>query len=248
MQPNELRASRNILLRQLAPADQALLEPHLEIVPVACGAVVIRPADLLDALYFPDTALLALEEGVNGSRRMEIGVVGCEGMLGWPLLLGSDRSPYAATVQMRAGTVLRLAREPLHGACRASRTLATRLLQFVDTIILQMSQAIASHLQDTLERRLARFLLMRHDRVSGDVLLLFHDSVAASLHVRRASVTDRLHILEGERLIRCRRGRVTIRDRPALEAFAGDSYGVAEAQYRALIAPFGKSPPMAVAA
>jgi hypothetical protein len=105
-----------------------------------------------------------------------------------------------------------------------------------------MAQMITSHLQHALDRRLARFLLMRHDRISGDNLSLYHDDVAASLHVRRASVTDQLHILEGERLLRCRRGSVTIRDRQALENYAGDAYGQAEARYRAMIGPFGKSP------
>lgn len=247
MQAERVRSSRNILLGQLAPSDRALLEPHLEAMPVACGMTMIRPADPLDALFFPDDALLALEGGTHDSRRMEIGVVGNEGMLGWPLLLGSDRSPHAAIVQMRSGTVHRIARQPLENACRRSTTLLVQLLQFVDTIIMQMGQAIASHLHDTLDRRLARFLLMRHDRVTGDVLLLHHDEMAISLHVRRASITDQLHVLEGERLIRCRRGRVTVRDRPGLEAFAGEAYGGAEARYRALIAPFGKSPRSAAA-
>ena len=105
-----------------------------------------------------------------------------------------------------------------------------------------MARAITSSLQHPVEQRVARWLLMRHDRVGGDILAVHHDDIAGSMNVRRASVTDRLHLIEGERLIRCSRGRIAIRDRCGLEALAGEAYGAAEAQYRLLIAPFGKGP------
>lgn len=249
MEARRIASSGNILLRRLGRADQALLEPHAEKIAVTPGDVLLDPASRLDAVYFPDTALLSLEEAVGDGRRLEIGLVGREGLLGWPALLGGGRSSHLAVARMRAGTLLRIGAEPLRAACARSASLWGALLHFVDTIIVQMGQAIAANLQATLDRRLARFLLMRHDRVGGDLLVLQHDEIAASLHVRRASVTDRLHLLEGDRLIRCNRGRVLIRDRAGLELFAGDAYGVAEARYRALIAPFGKSPlPVAVAA
>jgi len=114
-------------------------------------------------------------------------------------------------------------------------------MQFVHFVIVQMAHTITSHIHDPLDQRLARLLLMRHDRMQGDVLFVHHEEIAAGLNVRRASVTDRLHVLEGERLIRCNRGKIAIRDRIALEEFAGEAYGPSEAHYRALIAPFGKS-------
>lgn len=93
----------------------------------------------------------------------------------------------------------------------------------------------------TLDLRLARWLLMRHDRSGRDILFVRHEEIAGNLNVRRASITDRLHLLEGDRLIRCNRGKIAIRDRMALETFAGDSYGRTEEHYRDLIAPFGKT-------
>lgn len=249
METRRVGSCRNILLRRLGPVDQALLEPHVEPIAVEPGTTVLSPTDRLDAVYFPDTAMVSLEEAVGLGRRLEVGVVGHEGLLGWPALLGSSESSHVAVARMRAGTLLRVGVEPLRAACMRSATLWSALLHFVDTIIVQMAQAIVSNLQDALDRRLTRFLLMRHDRIGGDLLPLQHDEIAASLHVRRASVTDQLHLLEGNRLIRCNRGRVAIRDRIGLERFAGNSYGVAEARYRALIAPFGKSPsPLASAA
>ena len=103
-----------------------------------------------------------------------------------------------------------------------------------------MGRSILSNARDALGVRIARWLLMRHDRVGGDELLICHDKIAFSLGIRRASVTDALHILEGERLIRCRRGRILIRNRRGLEAMAADSYGPPEACYRRLMGPFGK--------
>lgn len=235
-----VKSSKNILLQRLSPGCRALLEPHVERVQLVQGDMLIASGGAIEGILFPDTAILSLMEGVAQGKFTEIAVVGREGMLGWPALLGCDHSSHAAVCQV-SGTALRIPVALLMEACEQSPALWRALLKFVHLIIVQMARAIASHIQDPLDQRLARWLLMRHDRVGGDMLLIQHDEIAERLNVRRASITDQLHILEGGRLIRCNRGRVLIRDRPGLEAFAGDSYGVAEAQYRALIAPFGKS-------
>ncbi len=239
--PRLVRSSQNILLRQLSAADQMLLEPVIEEVFVECGVSLIRSGDPLDALYFPDLALVALEEEIGDGRRLEVGVVGLEGLLGWPLLLGTDSTAHTATVRMKPGRLLCLGIEAARAACAQSATLAAALLRYVGMVLAQMASSVAANLQHALEQRLARFLLMRHDRIGGDLLPLQHQEIADSLNARRASITDRLHVLQGERLIRCNRGRILIRDREALERFAGQAYGSAEARYRALIAPFGKS-------
>ena len=185
--------------------------------------------------------IFSLQERVGATGSVEVAVVGREGMLGWPALLGSERTTQAAVVQLRSGVALRIAIEPLREACECSASLGVALRQFVHMVIVQMARSIASHLHDALDLRLARWLLMRHDRSGGDVLFVRHDEIADNLNVRRASITDRLHLLEGDRLIRCTRGKILIRDRSALETFAGDSYGRPEAHYRDLIAPFGKT-------
>ena len=235
------RADGNILLRRLTPADRALLAPHLVELAVEVGQSLLAADAVLDAIYFPDTALISVEETVALDRSVEVAIVGREGLVGWTALLGSETSSHSAVARMRRGTLLRLELNPLRAACARSPSLRAALLQFVHVILVQMARAIAAHLHHSLDQRLANWLLMRHDRTMGDVLLVHHDEIAESLNVRRASVTDRLHLLEGERLLRCKRGKVLVRDRPGLEAYASSAYGVAEAQYRALIAPFGKS-------
>jgi CRP-like cAMP-binding protein len=98
-----------------------------------------------------------------------------------------------------------------------------------------------SNLNDALEKRLARWLLMNHDRLEGDRIKLTHDQLGVMLGVRRATVTDTLHILEGEGMIRCNRGVIEVCDRKRLLDFAGESYGAAETEYARFIAPFAKS-------
>jgi CRP-like cAMP-binding protein len=231
----------NLLLRRLTPTDRALLTPHLTETPLRRGAALLEAIHAIDRIHFPQSGLLAIEERIGRGNHVEIAVVGREGMLGWPALLGSATHSHSAVARGEDGHALSIALAPLMAACRASPTMWATLLCFVQSVMVQMARAIATHLEHSLEQRVARWLLMRHDRIGGDQLMARHEEIADSLNTRRASVTDRLHILEGERLVRCQRGRIQIRDRPALEAFAGDAYGAAEAQYRTLIAPFGKS-------
>lgn len=237
-------SSRNILLRGLSPADQALLEPHAEPLLLACGGTLLAPDEPLDAVYFPGTALLSIERPGPG-HATEVALVGREGLVGWPALLGATHAHHAAVGRIAPGTLLKVRLVPLRAACARSPTLLAALLRFVHVVMMQMAHALATAVDCPLDQRLARWLLMRHDRVGGDVLAVQHDEIAGSLGVRRASVTDRLHRLEGERLIRCNRGRIAVRDRSALQAFAGQAYGPTESQYSLLIAPFGKGGPAA---
>jgi hypothetical protein len=103
-----------------------------------------------------------------------------------------------------------------------------------------MGETIGSHGLHRLDGRVARWLLVRHDRARGDEIRVRHDEIADSLGVRRASITDCLHIIEGDGHLRCRRGRITIRDRAQLVQMAGVCYGAAEAHYRSFFGPFGK--------
>jgi CRP-like cAMP-binding protein len=113
------------------------------------------------------------------------------------------------------------------------------LLRFVQAFTIQLGRTIVSNLIDPIEQRLSRWLLMNHDRLGIENIALTHQQLGVMLGVRRASVTDTLHMLEGEHVIRSRRGSITVRDRARLRRIAGESYGFAEAEYSRLIAPFG---------
>ena len=244
MRSSEARPSptgTNLLLQSLNPSDRELLYRHVEAVTLPRGKVLLGPDELIDAVYFPTSGMLSVEERIGRRRHIETAVVGREGLLGWPALLGCERSCHSAIVQGVGGAALRIELPAFLDACRQSPSLWIALLSFVQTIILQMGRTIAAHLDHSLDQSVARWLLMRHDRVHGDELIVRHEEIADALGVRRASITDQMHVLEGDRLIRCNRGRLVIRDRVGLEMAAGEAYGQPEAQYRQTIAPFGKS-------
>lgn len=230
----------NLLLQKLSRDDRALMEGRLERRTVERGATLFSSSEMLDAVYFPETVIISLEKDGTDHSHIETALVGYEGLVGWSALMGGTCPTHNATVQMRSGTVLRISVNDIAAACARSRTLFMALMRFIEIIMVQMGQAIVSHLRDPVERRVCRWLLMRHDRVPSDHLLIKHEDISANLGIRRASVTDCLHVLEGEHLIRCHRGRIIVRDRHGLEERAADSYGIAENHYRALMGPFGR--------
>jgi CRP-like cAMP-binding protein len=124
--------------------------------------------------------------------------------------------------------------------CQERQAINTLLLRYVHCFMTQLGRTIMSNLTDAVEKRLARWLLMNHDRLEGDRINLTHNQLAVMLGVRRATVTDALHVLEGAGLIRSTRGLIDVLDRGQLRAFAGESYGAAETEYARFIAPFSK--------
>ncbi|HEX8301903.1 Crp/Fnr family transcriptional regulator [Sphingomonas sp.] len=228
-EPRPVPASRrNLLLASLRPGDARLIEPHLSRVSYAPGDIVASLDRPLDNAFFPETAIISFRDAGPASRP-EIGMVGHEGMIGWPLLLGCESSPLMC-VARTSGTARVIRKAPLLEACHISATLHAALLRYVHNFMLQMACTIASS-ADTIERRVARWVLMLDDRHEGEAMALTHDQIASALHVRRASVTDCLHLLEGDGVLKCVRGRIVVRDRHALQVIAGAPYGVPEAHY-----------------
>jgi CRP-like cAMP-binding protein len=234
-----LMVTSNALLRSLSAADADLLRPHLR-------RVMLEPGDAPDAsdlVYVPETAIASVAEDLTNGAILSVGLIGREGMIGWPVVLGCGGLHERGTIELQGGDALQMPADTLIELCMRSPGLRDRLLAFVRTYTIQMAQTIAANLVDRVEQRLARWLVMLHDRIDGDELFLTHDHLAETLHVRRASVTDSLHILEGQHLVRCSRGHLVVRDRAGLAEQAGECYGAAEAAYRAMIAPFGKGAP-----
>lgn len=227
----------NLLLRALSANDLSLLAPYLIATPLSSGEPVAAAGAPIRTLLFPDSATITL----SSPRRCAIALIGREGMMGWSTLLGYRDAPFDATVALTGGEARAIAIAPFNAACMASLTLRRTVLRFAQAMADQIASAAACAIHDTIGRRLARWLLMLHDRQDGDELALTHDALAGELGTRRASVTDCLHLLEGDHVVYCARGRIIVRDRGALERAAGAAYGGAEARYRALIGPFGRS-------
>ena len=232
-------AQRDIRNRLLA----ALSEPDYEALRAASEPLTMRRGDVLSTTEQVLTHAIFVEAGVisavaqtAGGRRIEIGIVGREGFTGVPLLLGVDRTPHESLVQIE-GEALRLPSATFRDLLDRRPAIAHLLLRYAHVFHLQTAQTAVSNGSYTLEERLARWLLMCHDRVDGDEFPITHEFIATMLCVRRAGVTTTVHVLEGAGTIEARRSRIRVLDRPKLEAAAGDSYGTAEAEYQRLIGP-----------
>lgn len=234
MAPLKQADVRNGLLRALAPDDFALLAPHLEPMHTQLRENLIIPNQPVTECFFPESGFVSVV-ALHDGREIEVGLIGREGVVGAiPILLEDDRTAQIHYVQM-SGTVLGIATPFLQAAVEQSRTLRRLLLRYVHVFVVQVAQTAYAQGALGLESRLARWLLMVHDRVDGDELFLTHEFLSIMLGVQRASVTLALQNLEGAGRIKGRRKRIAILDRKLLEELANGVYGTPEAEYKRLI-------------
>jgi CRP-like cAMP-binding protein len=224
----------NRLLRTLSGDDLALLKPHLEFMSLERGDVLIQPNQPIAHVFFPEGSIGSVVANTPEGRRIEVGIFGREGMSGTAVLLGTDRTPHETFIQV-PGSALRIGTADLRRVIRESPSLHEHLLRYVQAFQVQVSQTALSHGSYTIEERLARWLLMCHDRLDGDDLPLIHEFLSLMLGVQRSGVTAALQSLEAGGMIRAQRGLITITDRAKLEEVAGGSYGISEAEHRRLI-------------
>ncbi len=230
---------RNLLLRALSAQDFALLQMYLEPVPLNRGDVLVEPNEPIEHTYFLEDGIGSVV-GTVDSHRVEIGIYGREGMSGIAVLLGTDRTPHENFIQV-AGSALRMRSDDLRWAIHQSPSLHQRLLRYVQAFQVQIVHTALSNASYGVEGRLARWLLMCHDRLDGDDLPLTHEFVSIMLSVSRPSVTLAIQRVEGAKMIEARRGLLTILSRAKLEEIAGDSYGPPEAEYTRLMARSGNN-------
>src|SRR3954467_6963659 len=225
---------RNRLLAALSPADFSLLEPQLEPIPLPVRTCLAEPNRPIGHVYFLEQGIASVVASTPLGRRIEVGIIGREGLTAPCVLLGVGRSPHECFVQT-PGAGLRILADDLRRALAASAALHQHLLRFVQAFMIQMGQTALANACHVVEQRLARSLLMCRDRVDGDGLAPTQEFLSLRLGVRRAGVTVALQALEERGLIATQRGQVTVLNRARLAAVAGGSYGAAEAEYERLI-------------
>jgi CRP-like cAMP-binding protein len=184
-------------------------------------------------VYFPQSGIVSVMATFGAKRDIEVGLVGREGMTGTALVQLDTQSPHTAVVQV-AGHALRLPAIHLMAALERSKSLRALLTRYARSLAIQASYTAVANGRAQLEVRLARWLLMVHDRIDGNSLALTHDYMATMLGARRPGVTLALHILEGKGVIRSRRGEVVITDRRGLVAETIGAYGQPEEEYARL--------------
>jgi CRP-like cAMP-binding protein len=224
-----LRANR--LLEGLAGTHRERFLASCEPADLQVGQVLMRPGMRATHAWFPVDAIVSLglaEGGVQHS--FEVGLVGPEGMVGIPLLLGSNASSLRATV-VRPGAALCIEAAPLRLQMRSSEAFRERMQQYVLVSLTQLAQAALCTRYHRVEERLARWLLMTQDRAPPGPVHATHELLAATLGVRRAGVTQAAASLQGQELIAYHRGELTVLDRPGLLAAACSCYAADCASY-----------------
>jgi CRP-like cAMP-binding protein len=224
---------RNHLLSTITRDDFGSIQPHLEPVTLAMRQMLFEPNAPMEHSYFPEQGITSVLANTSEGR-IEVGLIGREGMVGVPVLLGVDRSPHAFLVQA-PGDGLRIRAQDLRTTMQESSSLSARLMLYVHTLMVQTAQTAYANASFAIEARLARWILMTDDRLDGGELPLTHDFLSMMLGVRRPGVTIAVQNLEGNGLIRAKRGGITVLDRTGLEEVAGDAYGVSEAEYASVM-------------
>jgi len=225
---------RNRLLASLPPDMLAALLPRLTSVVLTTRQVIYTPDTPIEAVFFPESGMFSLVDDLEDGMRAEVGVIGREGMLGMPLLAGVDSSFIEAQVQI-AGTALRMSAEAFSEEIEANAAFRRLLMRYNEALQAQIMQTAACNANHGLEQRLARWLLMAHDRADDDELPLTQDFMALMLGVHRPSITVTAGILQRAGLIRYVAGRVTVLDRASLEAAACECHGVVRRRFAALL-------------
>ena len=192
-------AKGNRLLQLFSAADLALLEPHLVAVTMKLRDRVENPNKPIEFILFPDTGIVSVVAKHDGAD-VEIGLIGCEGMSGVAVVLGSQRCANATYVQA-IGEGRHISSEKFRAALDQSRSLHVLCLKYVQAFMMQTAHTAIANARARLPERLARWILMAHDRVTGDRLVLTHEFLSLMLAVRRAGVTEAVHDLENRDLI-----------------------------------------------
>lgn len=204
------------------------------------GHALARAGTDITEVFVPrDAIVLVARQTALDPVPLTLSMIGYEGLVGWQALLATDRWTHDALI-ICPGEVAAVQRGDLLAACAVNPALHGVLLRVAHNHTLQLAQSVVANLGHSLERRLARWLLMLDDRTLGDTFHVTHAQLAQILNVRRASITDAVHVLEGETLIFSSRGKFKVRDRAGLQARAGQSYGLSENDYSVSVEPFGK--------
>lgn len=188
-------------------------------------------------VYFPISGLVSVSGRAGPSRWVEVWLIGSEGMVGIPAVLGTKEAPGLRRVMQIGGAAWRIAPDMLSRAMDISPALRRRLLRYIDVVLLQTAQSSICNATHELRERLSRWLLVAHDALCTDEIALTHQLLARLLGVTRPSVTQCLHVLEEHGAIETRRGRIVISDKQRLEALSCHCHRIIRSHAQAALQP-----------
>jgi CRP-like cAMP-binding protein len=226
--------NQNHLLAALPAAEFDRLSPHLELVTMPLGEALYESGGRLLHVYFPTTSIVSLLYVLESGATAEVAVVGNEGILGISLFMGGDTTPNRAVVQSQ-GHGYRLKAQLLKDEFNLAGPVMRLLLRYTQALITQMTQTAVCNRHHRLEQQLCRWLLLTHDRLSSDSIVMTQELIANMLGVRREGVTEAAGNLQRAGLIRYSRGRIDVLDRPGLEKAVCECYAVVKAEFVRLL-------------
>jgi len=222
--------AKNLLLRALPPGAYALLQPSMERVELPLKFDLVIPDAATDLVYFLERGLGSLVATNSDDESVEVGHIGYEGMTGSHVLLKVEETPSKAFMQVE-GSGISVPTSVLLSMVEQVPMANDLLLRYVHCCELQLAHSALANGRYNMHERLARWLLMCHDRLRDDDLHLTHEFLSLMLGVRRSGVTNEIHILESDHAIKATRGNIRIVNRQKLEEIAGGSYGIPEQEY-----------------
>ena len=227
-------ATLNSLLNMLPLEELGRLLPHLVVVELAAKTVVIRPDQKSEYAYFIETGVISMVSTQEDGARVEVGLIGYDGMAGLHLVLGVESSAWEGLVQVQ-GHALRVSVAAFRRALNELPSLQPLLLRYVDSIQAQIVQSVVCNARHPIEQRLARWVLMTHDRAQGDSFIMTQEFISTMLGVRRPGVTLALGALQRSGLVEHRNGILRVNDRANLEAASCECYGVVRRRFAWLL-------------
>jgi CRP-like cAMP-binding protein len=227
-------ARDNFLLGSLHDDELHRIAAKLEKVDLELGEVLYESGEKLDHIYFPTTAIISMLYIMENGGTAEIGVVGNDGVVGISLFLGGESTTSRAIVQS-AGELFRMKETDLKSEFKKNGRFQELLLRYTQAILTQISQTAVCNRLHSIDQQLCRLLLLSHDRLQSDILVMTHDLISNMLGVRREGITLAAKKLAARKLISNKRGTVTVVDRQGLEAASCECYAIVNAEYNRLL-------------
>jgi CRP-like cAMP-binding protein len=224
----------NQLLDSLPRGERKRILDSCEPVDMVFGAILCEPDQPYRHAYFPLSGFISLVQTVGDHQPLEMGLIGNEGMLGATLVLGINTIPMRAVVQ-GSGSCLRVSAAQLRRLLDECPGLRRKLNRYLYVLMAQLSQTAACTRFHEVEARLARWLLMTHDRAHADHFHLTHEFLADMLGVQRSAVTIAAGALQKRQLISYTRGEIRVLSRDGLEAASCECYDAVISDYAQLL-------------
>jgi CRP-like cAMP-binding protein len=232
--PKLIDALKNHLLSSLPDDEFERVVSKLQPIAFELGDVLYESGDTIASAYFPTTAIVSLLYVMENGATAEIGVVGNDGLLGIALFMGGETTPNRAIIQSAGGAFAMKAKD-LKAEFALGGVFQQMMLRYTQALMTQISQTAVCNRLHPIEQQLCRWLLLSHDRLDSDLLVMTHDLISNMLGVRREGITLAAQKLAARKLIKNVRGTITVLDRQGLEAAVCECYKVVNDEYNRLL-------------